>query len=431
MRADLMRTQLLVAFFTATPVTAFLGFSFFKQPVPGTANLPQETHSFLDDGQGVSPRPTATPSRPQYEGLDLFRRLTGFTMGVDTCGYIATAWSDAFTCVRVGASCTNDGTFIGCCTNTGTDCFSTMKTTCIDYTASLRGACENVSGYNTLCCSTSTASLCHSYTFSTTASPGVILTLVDCDTTRGVGQLIDYPPTATRSTKTPSSSTTTPSTTTSSTASESTSSSTATSSSSSSTSTTTSASTPTSDPGPAPAPVGAIVGGVVGGLAGIGVAMLAALFLWRRSKGKDSGTGGVPASQIPPSNPPMSQPSPSTDNRFSPSQSYQPNSSTMYTNHATPPHGLAYAVPGPGHPASMYGSPPLQQGGWEGAPPAQQPAQYPHGEAHKTVSPVSFGVGYDYGAAAGVPQQQQQQQYEYPPQYPQQAPYVQTQGPHS
>ncbi|OIW35005.1 hypothetical protein CONLIGDRAFT_36655 [Coniochaeta ligniaria NRRL 30616] len=406
MRVHVMRAQLFVASFTATPVSAFLGFPFFKQPTPVTTRLPQETGSFLDDGQGVSPRPTAAPSRPQYGEFDLFRRLTGYTMNTDTCGYVATEWDDAFTCVRVGASCTNDGTFIGCCTNTGTDCFSTVKTTCIDYTASLAGACESLSGFNTLCCSTSTASLCHSYTFSTTASPGVILTLINCDTTRGVGQLIDYPPSATRSTRTTSSSKTTPSTsTTSSTTSESTSSSSTTTSSSSSTTTATPTATPSSDPGPAPAPVGAIVGGVVGGLAGIGVAMLAALFFWRRSKSKDSGTGGVPTSQIPPSYPPMTHPSPSspgrgTDSPFNPSYGYQPTSSALYESHTTPPHGLAYAVPGPEHPVSMYGSPPLHQAGWEGAVPGQQPAQSPH----KTPSPVGAGVPYDYGMPP--PQQQ-------------------------
>lgn len=87
-----MRAQLLVAFFTATPVTAFLGLPFFKQPAPGTATLPQETGSFLDHGQGISPRPTTPPTKPQYRDFELFKRWTGFTMGVDTCGYLATAW---------------------------------------------------------------------------------------------------------------------------------------------------------------------------------------------------------------------------------------------------------------------------------------------------------------------------------------------------
>ncbi|KAB5536604.1 hypothetical protein GE09DRAFT_1226664 [Coniochaeta sp. 2T2.1] len=410
-----MRVQLFVFWFTGSPVAALLGLSFFKHVEPGTTRLPQQTGAFLDHGQGVSPRPTSAPSRPQYGQFDLFKRMTGFTMGTDTCGYIATEWDDAFTCVRVGASCTNDGTFIGCCTNTGTDCFSTMKTTCIDYSASLTGACDSVSGLHTLCC-TNSLPLCHSYTFSTTASPGSIFTLVNCDSTRGTDKLIDYPPTATRSTTSRSSTTRTP--TTSSTSPEPSSSS-STTTSSSSTSSPTPTPTQSSDPGPAPAPVGAIVGGVVGGIAGVGLVLLAALFFWRRSRDKNSDSGGPQSSQLPSPNQPMTQqpspPGPSPGSPLNPSYSYQPTPSTMYASHATatPPQGnLVYAVPEASHPVSMYGSPPLQQTGWEGVAPAQQAGQYPHSDVHKTPSPVGAGVGYEYGAP---PPQQQQQQREYDP----------------
>jgi hypothetical protein len=149
--------------------------------------------------------------------------------------------------------------------------------------------------------------------------------------------------------------------------------------------------------------------------------VLAALFLWRRSKDKeeDHGAGGVPTTQTSPSNQPLTHPSPSsppagTDSSSNPHYSYQSTPATMY---GTPQQGgMAYAVPGAGH-QSMYGSPPMQQTSWDGATTVQQqPAQYPitsYGDVNKTPSPIGAGTGP--GVDQGVQQQQQQQREFHPP----------------
>lgn len=87
-----MRAQVLAASFAATPVAAFLGFDFFKHPEPATTWLAKETGILVDDGQGVSPRPTAAPYRPQNGGIELLKRFSGYTMGTDTCGFVASEW---------------------------------------------------------------------------------------------------------------------------------------------------------------------------------------------------------------------------------------------------------------------------------------------------------------------------------------------------
>jgi hypothetical protein len=95
MLVNIVRAHIIAASLVATPVAGFWSFpnlSFFKQAEPATTWLPQETGSFLDDGQGVSPRPTALPTRPQYGEFDLFKRLSGYTMGTDTCGFVASEW---------------------------------------------------------------------------------------------------------------------------------------------------------------------------------------------------------------------------------------------------------------------------------------------------------------------------------------------------
>lgn len=153
MRAAVMRSQLLVACFAASPVTAFLTFrGLLKGSEKEATWLPQETGTSTVDEAGWSPRPTSSPGHgPDLAEFELFKRFSGYTMGTDTCGFVATDWSNAFTCLKLGASCTNDGAFLGCCTNTGRDCYSTIKTACIGYAASLTGACDSLTGHNTAC----------------------------------------------------------------------------------------------------------------------------------------------------------------------------------------------------------------------------------------------------------------------------------------
>lgn len=52
---------------------------------------------------------------------------------------------------KIGAVCTNDGVCMGCCTNTGRDCYNTIMTAYIDYSASLTGTCDSLTESKTAC----------------------------------------------------------------------------------------------------------------------------------------------------------------------------------------------------------------------------------------------------------------------------------------
>lgn len=103
--------------------------------------------------------------------------------------------ANSFTCVEDGASCTNDGTVLGCCRNSGAACTSTLKTTCVDFAGFGAGKC-NAAGPNTLCCSEAAVPYCFTYTLPQTKGPlsGRALTLYDCAMQTGTGALQDFPP---------------------------------------------------------------------------------------------------------------------------------------------------------------------------------------------------------------------------------------------
>jgi len=112
-----------------------------------------------------------------------------------------------------------------------------------------------------------------------TESPGKILTLFDCNTATGVGLLLDYPPSLTRSTATssssrPPSSTAPPVVTV----------------------------TDTSSPAPAGGvggpPAGPIAGGVVGGVAVLALIGTGAFLLLRRKRGPDGAGPPAPVSAL-------------------------------------------------------------------------------------------------------------------------------------
>ena len=354
----------------------------------------------MELGEGLSPAPTPAPQG--HGQMELVKRLSGFTLGKDTCGYIASSNSNAFTCVKVDASCTNDKTFMGCCSTTGTDCHTGLKQKCIPYSQSA-SLCKSLSDFHTLCCSSSEKPECHTYKFSTTASPNLVMTLLACQSAKGSGTLLDYPPAFTKTSGSTSKKSTSSSTQ---------SSSSSLSTTSSASSTTTGPAAPTDAPPPAePAqatPVGAIVGGTVGGVAVIGAAALAIFFLRRREKAKDDSsaastvTGPMqPAPIGGPGNgskffysgqgpgPAASIMSGTTSHHHDARYSVVPPVHSPMSPHAYEmqggmydPHASTYGYPPGQQPPGPYGphSPPPPVGGpyYAGTPPPQQPSpQYP------------------------------------------------------
>ncbi|KAI5921716.1 hypothetical protein F4810DRAFT_330809 [Camillea tinctor] len=110
---------------------------------------------------------------------------TEFALGADTCGYTS---GSTITC-DAGYECTNVGTYRGCCDQGGSDCASTIHTSCIDY-----GQVANSAqcGPHTLCCPWSAAS-CFSYAFTTDAEPDATFTYVQCQESRGFGEMYPEP----------------------------------------------------------------------------------------------------------------------------------------------------------------------------------------------------------------------------------------------
>ncbi|KAL8334443.1 hypothetical protein RB601_000375 [Gaeumannomyces tritici] len=245
---------------------------------PGTA--PGEDKP--DARVGWSPRPTDAP-KPALAQMELFKRQQPYSMGTDTCGFISGYPSLAVTCVKGSGYCTNDGVGnIDCCTGEYTDCTSTMFSACLDFSASQRGACAS-RGPRTICCWESSPA-CYTLIFSTTATPGRLFSILQCQSSAGVESLLATPPALLTSSPRSSSSSITQSTTT------------------STISTTTSAAggagAGTSGGGggggggsgeSSPTPVAAIVGGAVGGVALVGLVVFAICLIMQRSRRAKSG----------------------------------------------------------------------------------------------------------------------------------------------
>ncbi|KAL8366384.1 hypothetical protein RB595_004925 [Gaeumannomyces hyphopodioides] len=241
---------------------------------PGT--ISGDAHN-PDARVGWSPRPTDAP-KPALAQMELFKRQQPYSMGTDTCGFISGYPSLAVTCVKGSGYCTNDGVGnIDCCTGEYTDCTSTMFSACLDFSASQRGACAS-RGPRTICCWESNPA-CYTLIFSTTATPGRLFSILQCQSSAGVESLLATPPALLTSS--------------------------ARSSSSSTQSTTTSTiSTTTSAGGAAPGagiigessstPVAAIVGGAVGGVAVIGLVVFAICLIMQRSRRTKSGYQSPP-----------------------------------------------------------------------------------------------------------------------------------------
>ncbi|TLD20261.1 hypothetical protein PspLS_08519 [Pyricularia sp. CBS 133598] len=276
--------------------------------IPASAWQPRETASWKADDavekdadtamSGFSPRPT---DGPRFGSMEIFRRQAA-TLKPNECGFLPNGV--VFSCPGDGASCKHDGTHLGCCQKDGSCKFRAK--TCIDYKASVGGACQGITDPATRCCSESSIGFCFTLQFSTSTEPGKIITLLDCQASPGTGILYNSPPPRTTTTSPASKKTPT---------------------STQRISTTTGyGSSPTNpsdgdrpgDPEQQQQPVptsspstnkGAIAGGVVGGVAFLGLTGAAVLFLLRRSKVSKmpaSNTGGdasTPGATYPPTSP--------------------------------------------------------------------------------------------------------------------------------
>ncbi|KAI6362805.1 hypothetical protein MCOR25_006069 [Pyricularia grisea] len=263
---------------------------------------------------GFSPRPT---TGPRFGSMDIFKRQAA-TLKSNECGFLPNGV--AFSCPGDGASCKHDGTHLGCCQKDGSCKFRAK--TCIDYKASVGGACKGVTDPATRCCSESSNGFCFTLQFSTSTEPGKIITLLDCQASPGTGILYNSPPPKTTTTSTTSKKTPT--------------------STQPANATTGYGSGPTSPsdgdrPGDPeqqqqqPAPTsssstnkGAIVGGVVGGVAFLSLIGAAVILLLRRRK----------ASKTPASNPGGDAPAPGAT--YPPTSPYQTHLSASYGSPADP-----------------------------------------------------------------------------------------------
>ncbi|KAH8844831.1 hypothetical protein MCOR03_008881 [Pyricularia oryzae] len=276
--------------------------------IPASAWQPRETAGWTADAavekgadvpmSGFSPRPT---DGPRFGSMDIFRRQAA-TLNPNECGFLPNGV--AFSCPGDGASCKHDGTHLGCCQKDGSCKFRAK--TCIDYKASVGGACNGITDPATRCCSESSNAFCFTLQFSTSTEPGKIITLLDCQASPGTGILYNSPPP--RTTKASPTSKKSPAST------------------QPANSTTGYGSGPTNpsdgdrpgdpeqqqQPAPTSSPntsKGVIAGGVVGGVAFLGLIGATVLFLIRRRKApktRASNSGGdtsMPGATYPPTSP--------------------------------------------------------------------------------------------------------------------------------
>ncbi|TLS27264.1 hypothetical protein PpBr36_05332 [Pyricularia pennisetigena] len=349
--------------------------------IPASAWQPTETAGWTVDAavnkdadaamSGFSPRPT---DGPRFGSMDIFRRQAA-TLKPNECGFLPNGV--AFACPGDGASCKHDGTHLGCCQKDGSCKFRAK--TCIDYKASVEGACKAVTDPATRCCSESSNAFCFTLQFSTSTEPGKIITLLDCQASPGTGILYNSPPPKTTTTSQTSKKTATTSPT------------------STQPATTTSGygSGPTNtgdgdqpgnpeqqqQPGTTSSPSankGAIAGGVVGGVAFLGLIGAAVLFLLRRKKAakaplsKNGGDASTPGATYPPTSPYQTHLSASygspadTNTPFSMEQQQQPQKQGWY------PHSTHNSING-----TAQSTTPMQQEYSPYRPPAP-PAELDH-----------------------------------------------------
>ncbi|KAI1452353.1 hypothetical protein F4805DRAFT_462861 [Annulohypoxylon moriforme] len=111
---------------------------------------------------------------------------SGFDVGIDTCGFT----TDSTVTCDFGYDCTNVGNNRGCCVAGAADCVATIYTQCIDH-----GQAPNSDGcgQHTLCCP-DTKPYCFIYVYSTDTDPGATLTYVECNQSKGFGEMFPFPP---------------------------------------------------------------------------------------------------------------------------------------------------------------------------------------------------------------------------------------------
>ncbi|KAK7426160.1 hypothetical protein QQZ08_007326 [Neonectria magnoliae] len=386
----------------SSPAAAWLKNPWLKSAAEESWKPPVETGAAHQDqlALGWSPRPTEAPAL--YARMDLVERMDDYTLGADTCGFVANG--NSFTCITAGETCSFSSGYIGCCS---TDECDVVRTTCIDYDASSAGRCDLPDDFHTICCGTSSIGSCLTYILSTTGSdsdPDSTFTLLGCGSVAGTSTLFDYDPAWARTHSFASDSTT---------ASESDESSTSGSETESSApATTTADDDDDDDSGP---PIGAIAGGAVGGVALIALVGLAVFFILRKKRAKKQ---QQPPPAPPPASgaavaPPMSQQqqppiSPQSPQSFAPSSP----SGTLYPS-GVPPNFQGYppqqGSPQPYDPRiSAYGQqgyPPQQGYDGQGYAPPQQgyPPQnfQPQGFQQQQQGFQQQGQYNQYGAAPG------------------------------
>ncbi|KAI0600137.1 hypothetical protein F4775DRAFT_599637 [Biscogniauxia sp. FL1348] len=136
-------------------------------------NTPTQTaHSHKPDS-GKAPAITSSTGQGTSE----------FALGIDTCGFTFGSTGELI-------HLTDQRTYRGCCVPGASDCSSTIHTSCIDY-----GLVDNSAecGPRTLCCPWTAAS-CFSYAFTTDTEPDATFTYVQCQQSRGFGELYPQPP---------------------------------------------------------------------------------------------------------------------------------------------------------------------------------------------------------------------------------------------
>ncbi|KAL1890466.1 hypothetical protein Cpir12675_005390 [Ceratocystis pirilliformis] len=120
-----------------------------------------------------SPKPTAGP-QVQLVGDNLFKRVDGYTMATNTCGFEDLS-NLPITCLGAGAQCSNSGDYRGCCGNS--QC-KDLKTACVDFaTNAVMGSCNSLTDSHTVCCDTD-----------------AVRSVFVCNTDSGSAKLYDYPP---------------------------------------------------------------------------------------------------------------------------------------------------------------------------------------------------------------------------------------------
>ncbi|KAI1879296.1 hypothetical protein JX265_002250 [Neoarthrinium moseri] len=326
-----------------------------------------------------APETTTAPFHPRWAGMGMDRLFErAGPVGTNTCGYISgTSSYYALTCDDI-YTCTNSGSYRGCCSSSACSASTNFYTACYDATAA---ECSATSlGSNSICCNIATEyPYCVTYLWSTSVSPGQLFTEFNCDRSAFSGQ---YFLAATSPSTTSTSSATTRSGTSASVTISSSAAAVVTPDSSSSSSSGSSTNT------------GAIAGGVVGGVVVLALIGLGVWFLLRKKKSVDNDNTSPPTQPQPdmaqsagyPSPPPPG--TPGYDPRFSFAAAHSQMSPT------TPGYPSPQGTPSP------YYDP--QLGGYYGAQKSEQGhnasfmyAQSTGGQAGKDMP------GHDGSIAAG------------------------------